>query len=112
MARAKRQGFSEDGAPRSAFGRQQGRDGKSGRIELRTTAAAKRLLQRAAAATGKTVTDFVLEAGLGAAERALLDRQLFRLDEPTWREFLRVLDRPVTRKSRLKRLLAEKSVLE
>jgi uncharacterized protein (DUF1778 family) len=113
MARESRRGFFEDRAPRSGFGKTAASsDAKSGRIELRTSSATKMLLQRAAAATGKTVTDFVLEAGLGAAEKTLLDRQLFRLDDAAWREFLRVLDRPVSRKPRLKKLLAGKSVLE
>jgi len=109
MARVVNKGFAEE--PSSArFGKPSAQ--KSGRIELRTTAESKELLQRAAAATGKTITDFVLEAGLGAAERALLDRRLFRLDEAQWAEFHRVLDRPTTRKPRLRRLLAGKSVLE
>ena len=85
---------------------------KSERIEIRTTPDAKALLQRAAASSCKSVTEFLLEAGINAAEDALIDRRMFRLDERWWRTFQDILDRPVVDKPRLARLLAEKSVLE
>lgn len=85
---------------------------KSERIELRTTARAKKLLARAAAVSDKNVTEFLLDAGLAAAEAALMDRRLFRLDEARWQEFNKALDRAPARKPALARLLAEKSVLE
>lgn len=85
---------------------------KSERIEVRTTPSSKALLQRAAASTHKNVTEFLLEAAFKAAEDALADRRMFRLDERRWKEFQNILDRPVVNKPRLARLLAEKSVLE
>ena len=85
---------------------------KSERIEVRTTPNVKALLQQAAVSSRKTVTEFLIEAGIDAAEDALADRRTFRLDERRWRAFQDVLDRPVTDKPRLARLLAEKSVLE
>ncbi len=85
---------------------------KSERIEVRTTPRLKALLQRAAASTHKNVTEFLLEAGIKAAEDALADRRTFRLDDRRWKEFQNILDRPVVNKPRLARLLAEKSVLE
>ena len=87
-------------------------ENKSERIEVRTTPNTKALLQRAAALSRKDVTDFLLEAGINAAEDALGDRRMFRLDERRWRIFQDILDRPVVDKPRLARLLAEKSVLE
>ena len=84
----------------------------SERIEVRTTPNVKALLQQAAVSSRKTVTEFLIEAGIDAAEDALADRRTFRLDERRWRAFQDVLDRPVTDKPRLARLLAEKSVLE
>ena len=57
-------------------------------------------------------TEFLLEAGIDAAEGALIDRRIFPLDEARWQAFQDVLDRPVADKPRLARLLAEKSVLE
>lgn len=87
-------------------------ENKSERIEIRTTPNTKALLQRAAASSRKDVTEFLLEAGIIAAEDALIDRRMFRLDEQRWRTFQDILDRPVVDKPRLARLLAEKSVLE
>ena len=87
-------------------------EAKSERIEVRTTPSMKALLQRAATSSHKNVTDFLLEAGIKAAEEALVDRRMFRLDEAQWQAFQDVLDRPVVVKPRLARLLAEKSVLE
>jgi uncharacterized protein (DUF1778 family) len=87
-------------------------EAKSERIEVRTTPSMKALLQRAATSSHKNVTDFLLEAGITAAEEALVDRRMFRLDEAQWQAFQDVLDRPVVAKPRLARLLAEKSVLE
>lgn len=87
-------------------------ESKSERIELRTTPAMKALLQRAAAVSHKNVTEFVLEAGLKAAEEALVDRRTFGLSDEQWRTFHTLLDRPVTPKPTLADLLSRKSVLE
>lgn len=87
-------------------------DAKSERIELRTTPAMKALLQRAAAVSHKNVTEFVLEAGLKAAEEALIDRRAFGLSDESWQAFHDLLDRPVTHKPQLAALLSRKSVLE
>ena len=87
-------------------------ESKSERIEVRTTPSTKALLQRAAVASHKNVTDFLLEAGIDAAEDALVNRRMFRLDDAQWRALQDVLDRPIAGKPRLARLLAEKSVLE
>ncbi len=79
---------------------------------MRTTPIVKALLQRAAASSHKNVTEFLLEAGINAAEETLADRRLFRLDEQQWKAFNDALDRPAVAKPRLARLLADKSVLE
>ena len=87
-------------------------EAKSERIEVRTTPSLKALLQRAATSSHKNVTEFLLEAGIRAAEEALVDRRMFHLDDAQWQAFQDVLDRPVAAKPRLARLLADKSVLE
>lgn len=87
-------------------------EAKSERIEERTTPTMKALLHRAATVSHKNVTEFLLEAGIHAAEEALVDLRLFRLDDAQWQAFQDVLDRPVQSKPRLTKLLAEKSVLE
>jgi len=85
---------------------------RSERIDVRTTPIVKALLQRAAASSHKNVTEFLLEAGINAAEETLADRRVFRLDDAQWKAFNNALDCPVVAKPRLARLLAEKSVLE
>ncbi len=88
-------------------------DAKTERIEIRTTPAVKSLLQRAAEESHRSVTDFLLGAGIEAAESALSDRRVFHLDDAAWQAFQDVLDRAETpAKPRLARLLREKSVLE
>jgi uncharacterized protein (DUF1778 family) len=87
-------------------------DLKSERIDIRTTPAAKETLQRAATMTHKNVSEFLLDAGLAAAAEALADRRLFILDDAQWRAFNTALDRPVSRKPRLAKLLTEPSALE
>ena len=69
-------------------------ENKSERIEVRTTPNMKALLQRAAASSHKNVTEFLLEAGINAAEDALVDRRIFRLDDRQWQAFQAILDRP------------------
>jgi uncharacterized protein (DUF1778 family) len=93
-------------------GRPSGATRRSERIDVRTTPAVKALLQRAAASSHKNVTEFLLEAGINAAEEALADRRLFRLDDEQWQAFNEALDRPVVARPRLAQLLSEKSVLE
>jgi uncharacterized protein (DUF1778 family) len=85
------------------------------KLDLRLTRTAKRALQNAAAASHKTVSDFVLESALDRADSVLADRQVFRLDARRWNLFLATLDappRPPARLSRLSRLLSEPSVLD
>ncbi len=84
---------------------------KSERIDIRATATAKRILNAAAAASHKNLSDFLLESGLVAAEQALADRRVFALDERDWKAFQAALDRPIKAKSRLKKLLTRPDVL-
>jgi len=88
------------------------RTDKKERIDIRLPAVAKQLLQQAAEVSHKSVTEFLLHHGLNAASQTLADRQLFELNAKDWKAFQDVLDRPVKSKPRLKKLLAEKSILE
>nr|VFJ57965.1 MAG: Uncharacterized conserved protein, DUF1778 family [Candidatus Kentron sp. FM]VFJ77415.1 MAG: Uncharacterized conserved protein, DUF1778 family [Candidatus Kentron sp. FM]VFK24084.1 MAG: Uncharacterized conserved protein, DUF1778 family [Candidatus Kentron sp. FM] len=84
---------------------------KSERIDIRTDPVVKELLQRAAAAH-KSVSEFLLHAGLDAARETLSGRQIFSLDEDAWDAFQAVLERPVSDKPRLRRLLSEPGVFD
>ncbi|OGA00740.1 MAG: hypothetical protein A3H35_09355 [Betaproteobacteria bacterium RIFCSPLOWO2_02_FULL_62_17] len=85
---------------------------KAERIDLRVSITAKALLQRAAAARQKSVSEFVLDSAQTAAFEALADRREFRLDKKQWAAFLEALDSPPKKKPRLEKLLKTPSVFE
>jgi len=85
---------------------------KTERIDVRLSPSSKALLQEAAKASHKNVSEFILEAGIVAANQALAERRLFLLDEARWNDFQEVLDRPVQKKPRLGKLLNEPGVLD
>ena len=84
---------------------------KTERIDVRASSAVKLLLQEAARACHKNVSEFLLDAGVMAANQALADRRHFVLDEAQWQAFEQALDRPVQAKPRLKQLLSEPGLL-
>ena len=84
---------------------------KTERIDVRASTLIKQLLQDAARASHKNVSEFLLDAGVTAAVQTLADRRQFVLDETQWQAFQEALDRPVQKKTRLKRLLREPGVL-
>ena len=81
---------------------------KTARIDLRMTPAAKGLLEQAASVRHKTVSEFLLDNALKAAEETLSDRRLFLLDDAQWRAFNNRLDQPATENPGLKALAAAK----
>jgi uncharacterized protein (DUF1778 family) len=88
------------------------KEAKTERIDVRTTAAAKQLLQQAAATSHKSVSEFLLENGLEAAQATLADRRLFVLNDEDWQAFQTALDRPVQAKPQLKQLLDERGFFD
>ena len=87
-------------------------EAKTERIDIRTTTRVKRILQEAAAARNKTMTEFVLDVAVSEAAEVLADRRLFLLDDEQWEAFLAALDAPTKPRPRLESLLREPSVLE
>jgi uncharacterized protein (DUF1778 family) len=85
---------------------------RSERIDVRTSTSVKHLLQQAAQAANKTVSEFMLDSALTAASETLADRRLFLLDEDRWQAFLAALDLPPQPRPRLERLLRDPSVFE
>ena len=85
---------------------------KSARIDVRASTAVKQLLQEAARACHKNVSEFLLEAGITAANQALANRCHFGPDNAQWEMFQQALDRPVQSKPRLKKLLTQPGVLD
>lgn len=85
---------------------------KTERIDVRASGSVKQLLQEAARASHKSVSEFLLDAGITAANQALTDRRHFLLDDAQWEAFQKALERPVSPKPRLKKLLSEPGVLD
>lgn len=84
---------------------------KSERIDVRASSPVKQLLQEAARVAHKNVSEFLLDAGIVAANQTLADRLRFELTPKKWSEFQAALDRPVAAKPKLKKLLKEQGLL-
>lgn len=80
------------------------------KLDLRLTPSAKRVLQSAAAASRRSVSEFVLESALSRAEETLPDRQHFGLNAEEWATFHAALDSPPQPGQRLRKLLQKPSV--
>lgn len=80
---------------------------RSVKLDLRLTPAAKQTLQAAAAASRRSVSDFVLESALARADEALADRRSFGLNANQWQAFMAALDAPPRPLPRLQQLLKE-----
>ena len=74
-------------------------------ISMRAPVAQRDLIDRAARATHKTRTEFMLEASTIAAQDALMDKNEFILDEQEYRVFEKMLRAPVAENEALVRLL-------
>jgi uncharacterized protein (DUF1778 family) len=82
------------------------------RLEVRLTATAKRLLQRAAAVRRQSISAFILDSGINAAEETLTERREFRIPAKDYDAFVAALDAPPKPKPRLDKLLRKPSALE
>ena len=85
---------------------------KSERIDVRTSSPVKQLLQEAARACHKNVSEFLLDAGVTAANQALADRRHFVLSDEQWQAFQQALDAPPQSLPRLKKLVTEPGLLD
>jgi uncharacterized protein (DUF1778 family) len=85
---------------------------KTERIHLRVDDQLKALLEAASAASGSTVSAFVLSAAATTAANILADRRLFTLGEQEWDAFDAALDSPARDIPGLRKLMAEPTVLD
>jgi uncharacterized protein (DUF1778 family) len=74
-------------------------------LNLRIPAAERGLIDRAALASGKTRTDFILGAARRAAEEELLDRTVFVVSPTAYARFVAMLDAPPKPNDRLRRTM-------
>jgi uncharacterized protein (DUF1778 family) len=84
----------------------------SERWDFRVASETDRLVRQAAETADTTLTDFVVNAAVVAAERILADRSLFHLDAHRWKHFIELLDRPPKVNAGLKKLFGKPSVFE
>jgi uncharacterized protein (DUF1778 family) len=84
---------------------------KTERIDVRASGQVKALLQEAAKASHKNVSEFLLDAGIAMAHETLAEQRLFSLTDEQWEQFQAALDRPVQEKPQLRKLLTETGVL-
>lgn len=85
---------------------------KDARIDLRVNLTQKTLLQRAAAAQGMKLSDFVISASTEAAQLALAEQNRFTLPEDKMALFLASLEEEPMVLPKLQALFAKKSVFE
>ncbi|WP_145227606.1 DUF1778 domain-containing protein [Rudaeicoccus suwonensis] len=85
---------------------------KHARLAMRLTPDQDALIRDAAAATGQSLTEFVMTAAVGRAEDTLADRRVFRLSDVAWADFATILDRPAKPIPELAALLSESASWE
>jgi uncharacterized protein (DUF1778 family) len=85
---------------------------KAARLQVRVSGKEKATLERAAAASKQSSSEFIRGAALHHAEHVLADRRHFMLDAEQWERFESALDREPVTKDNLKRLLQTPSVLD
>ncbi|HVX84373.1 MAG TPA: DUF1778 domain-containing protein [Phycisphaerae bacterium] len=85
---------------------------RSEKLDLRLTATAKKTLQAAAAASRRSVSEFVLESALSRAEDALAERREFRLSAAQWKAFVAALDATPRKLPRMTRLLKNRGFFD
>ncbi len=85
---------------------------RTDRIDLRINPKAKEAIQAAASLNHKSVSEFIIESALNAADEELADRRYFTIDAEQWNAFLEALDAPTRPLPRLKRLFQEPGVFD
>lgn len=88
------------------------RSRKTSRMNLRTSIEQEDLLRTVAERRHQSLTEFVLQSACQVAEQELADETHFKLQPQAWDLFIKALERPAKVHPRLRRLFAEKSVLE
>jgi len=81
-------------------------------LNLRASREQRALIDRAAAALGKSRSDFMLQAARQEAESVLLDRRYFALDTSSFKKFSDKLDTAPTNNPQLRHLLNERAPWE
>jgi uncharacterized protein (DUF1778 family) len=84
----------------------------SANIHIRASQETKQLIDTAASAVGKTLSDFVLDSARKHAIDVLIDQRLFVLDADKYDAFIDALDNPPPAGKALKALMKRKPLWE
>ncbi len=76
---------------------------REARLEVRVSVAQKRLLQHAAALSGRTLSEFVVTSAQDAARRVIAEHESIRLSREEQLPFVQALLQPPEPHTRLKR---------
>jgi uncharacterized protein (DUF1778 family) len=82
------------------------------RFNVRVSGREARLIRLGAERRGVNITNFILESACLRAEQEIADARHFELSSSDWRKFTEALDRPTQAKPRLRKLLAETTILD
>src|ERR1044072_9225828 len=85
---------------------------KASRFRNRASATQKRVIAEAARIKNTTISDFVLEQSLTAAQQVIADQVQFRLPKKQWKEFCDALDAPPKTILALRRLLTKPALFD
>jgi len=85
---------------------------KGARFSIRASAVQKKVIAQAARIKETTISEFVLEQTLMAAQEVIADQVHFTLPQKQWKEFCAALDAPPKSIPALRRLLAEPGIFD
>ena len=85
---------------------------KETKVQLRMRPMQKAVIARAAELKHTTLTNFMIQHAMEAAESVLSDQLHFQLSPQKWDEFCAALDAPIRDLPRLRKLLTEPSLLD
>ena len=85
---------------------------KEARFSIRASAMQKRVIAQAARIKEKTMSEFVLEQSLMAAQQVIADHAHFALPKKQWNAFCVALDAPPKAVPELRRLLTQPGVFD
>lgn len=84
----------------------------SANIHIRASQQTKQLIDSAASAVGKTLSEFILDSARQQAVDVLLDQRLFSLDPAKYDAFMKALDKPPAAGPALKALMKRRAPWE
>jgi uncharacterized protein (DUF1778 family) len=85
---------------------------KASRFSIRASAVQKRVIAQAARIKEITMSEFVLEQSLAAAQQVISDQAQFTLPRKQWKKFCAALDAPPKSIPALRRLLTKPGLFD